>query len=195
MGFPDDYTNVSIGRKSNRTNRYKATGNSWVVPVIKWFGERLINETKNELKLNRDSFSKRNYEDIDDSRLILLNKDLIPLVSGETINCSVTPENVEFGNMETIVSPDAPEKIYLSPVGCYGIVRRAEERNAKINPRLKEVLLSISSEMDQEEIEKRSRVQKRGAFSQKVSKNKEISNQTNLFNFDKNNAISDESNL
>ena len=77
----------------------------------------------------------------------------------------------------------------------YGIVRRAEERNAKINPRLKEVLLSISSEMDQEEIEKRSRVQKRGAFSQKVSKNKEISNQTNLFNFDKNNAISYESNL
>lgn len=195
MGFPDDYTNVSIGRKSNRTNRYKATGNSWVVPVIKWFGERLINETKNELKLNRDSFSKRNYKDIDDSRLILLNKDLIPLVSGETINCSVTPENVEFGNMETIVSPDAPEKIYLSPVGCYGIVRRAEERNAKINPRLKEVLLSISSEMDQEEIEKRSRVQKRGAFSQKVSKNKESSNQTNLFNFDKNNAISNESNL
>ena len=39
MGFPDDYTNVTVGHRSNRTSRYKGTGNSWVVPVIKWLGE------------------------------------------------------------------------------------------------------------------------------------------------------------
>ena len=183
MGFPDDYTNVTVGNKSNRTRRYKATGNSWVVPVIKWFGERLIDETKIDLKLDKDSFSKKNYEDIDSSRLILLNNDLTTLSSGGTINCSAIPENVVFGNMETIVSPDAPDKIYLSPVGCYGIVRRAEERNAKINPRLKEVLLEISSEMDYEEIEKKSRIQKRGAYSESVSENKKASNQTALSDF------------
>lgn len=185
MGFPDDYTNVTVGRKSNRTSRYKATGNSWVVPVIKWFGERLIDKNKCDLDLNADSFSNRNSKKIDDSTLILLDKELTTLVSGETINCSTIPENVVFGTMEDIVSPDAPEKIYLSPVGCYGIVRRAEERNAKINERLKEVLLSISSEMDHEEIEKKSRVQKRGAYSQKVSESKKTSNQSVLFDFAK----------
>lgn len=187
MGFPDNYTDVNIGRRSNRTRRYKATGNSWVVPVIKWFGERLTNQTKCELNLNRDSFSNRNRNDVDDSTLVLLDKDLIKLTSGENINCSAIPENVVFGNMEDIVSPEAPEKIYISPVGCYGIVRRAEERNAKLNPRLKEVLLTISSEMDAEEIEKKSQVQKRGAYSQKVAKNKKTSNQTVLFDFDNNN--------
>ena len=181
MGFPDNYTNVTVGHRSNRTSRYKATGNSWVVPVIKWLGERLINE--NELNLNKDSFSKKNYKDIENSRFVSLNKDLITLISGEIINCSPTPENVVFGNMANIVSPDAPDKIYLSPVGCYGIVRRAEERNAKINPRLKEVLLSISSEMEYEEIEKRSRVQKRGNYSQKITRNKKSYNQTILFDF------------
>lgn len=182
MGFPDNYTDVKVGR-SNRTKRYKATGNSWVVPVIRWFGERLIDKTKCELNLNHDSFSNRNFSNKNDSKLVLLDEDLIRLVSGEIINCSSIPENVVFGNMEHIVSPEAPEKIYISPVGCYGIVRRAEERNAKINPRLKEVLLSISSEMDQEEIEKKSRVQKRGSYSQKVSENKKSSNQTVLFDF------------
>ena len=183
MGFPDNYTDVNIGRRSNRTRRYKATGNSWVVPVIRWFGERLTDKNKLELDLNVGSFSKRNCKNVDDSILVLLDNDLIRLVSGEIINCSPIPENVVFGNMEHIVSPDAPEKIYISPVGCYGIVRRAEERNAKINPRLKEVLLSISSEMDYDEIEKKSRVQKRGSYSQKLSENKKTSNQTALFDF------------
>lgn len=183
MGFPDNYTNVKVGNKSNRTNRYKATGNSWVVPIIKWFGERLINEDKCDLNLNEDSFSNRNRKDVFNSTLVLLDKELTTLVSGKIINCSPIPENAKFGTMEDIVSPQAPEKIYLSPVGCYGIVRRADERNAKINPRLREVLLSISSEMDDDEIEKRSRIQKRGAYSQKKSNNKKTSNQSVLSDF------------
>lgn len=183
MGFPDNYTDVNVGRKSNRTSRYKATGNSWAVPVIKWFGERLIDEDKCDLNLNANSFSNRNCKKMSNYTLILLNKELTTLVSGKIINCSSIPENAMFGTMEDIVSPEAPEKIYLSPVGCYGIVRRADERNAKINPRLREVLLSISSEMDDEEIEKRSRIQKRGVYSQKISENKKTSKQTELSDF------------
>lgn len=45
----------------------------------------------------------------------------------------------------------------------------------KINSRLEEVLLSISSNMSPEEIEKRSRVQKRGKFSD-VSNDDDSSN-------------------
>ena len=84
---------------------------------------------------------------------------------GTLINCTSIPENSTFTDMKNIVSADAPEEIYISPVGCYGIVRRKQERNLKINERLEEVLLSISSQMSAEEIEKRSRVQKRGRFS------------------------------
>ena len=77
----------------------------------------------------------------------------------------------EYGDMKDIVSPDAPEDIYISPVGCYGIIRRKRERNTSINPRLEEVLLSISSQMSEEEIEKRSRIQHRGRFSDNPIKN------------------------
>jgi hypothetical protein len=44
------------------------------------------------------------------------------------------------------------------------MIRRKRERNLKMNKRLEEVLLSISSKMSVKEIEKISRVQKRGKF-------------------------------
>ena len=59
-------------------------------------------------------------------------------------------------------------------LGCHLVqaeqkgLRRKRERNLKINARLEEVLLDISSQMTAEEIEKRSRVQKRGRFSDPV---------------------------
>ena len=82
------------------------------------------------------------------------------------VNCTSIPEECKFGSMQDIVSVDVPEDIYISPVGCYGIIRRKRERNLKINKRLEEVLLSISSQMTLEEIEKKSKVQKRGKFSE-----------------------------
>ena len=67
--------------------------------------------------------------------------------------------------MKDIISADAPEEIYISPVACQGIIRRAEAKNSKINSRLKEVLQSISSTMSMEEIEALSLRQPRGADS------------------------------
>ena len=67
--------------------------------------------------------------------------------------------------MKEIVSIDAPENIYISPVGCYGIIRRKNEKNAKMNSRLEKVLKDISSTIPLEEIEKKSRIQKRGKLS------------------------------
>ena len=38
QGFPDDYTAIPNGADGPR---YKALGNSWAVPVVKWIGERI----------------------------------------------------------------------------------------------------------------------------------------------------------
>lgn len=164
MGFPDHYTDLP---KAKKTNRYQSTGNSWAVPVVRWIGNRLIHE--NRLGINLDSFQfalcARSVRISDTQVFYDFGKDIVPLENGLSLNCSAIPENCTFAGMDSIVSPDAPEDIYISPVGCFGIIRRKKERNLKINARLEEVLLSISSEMSPEEIEKRSRVQRRGRFS------------------------------
>ena len=164
MGFPDNYTNL-VGAK--KTNRYQGTGNSWAVPVVKWIGERLILGTADEISLDENDISLSSRITKTDTGELFFNfgKDVVPLSDGTSLNCTAIPEKCSFTSMKEIVSPDAPDDIYISPVGCYGIVRRKMERNLKINPRLEEVLLSISSEMAPEEIEKRSRVQQRGRFS------------------------------
>ncbi len=164
MGFPDNYTNL-VGAK--KTNRYQGTGNSWAVPVVKWIGERLILGTADEINLNENDISLSNrITKTDDGELFFnFGKDVVSLADGTSLNCTTIPEKCSFKSMKEIVSPDVPDDIYISPVGCYGIIRRKIERNLKINPRLEEVLLSTSSEMTPEEIEKRSRIQQRGRFS------------------------------
>lgn len=96
---------------------------------------------------------------------INFGKDIAEIGAEYALNCTATPETCEFKDMSAVVSAEAPEDIYISPVGCCGIIRRKQERNLKINSRLEEVLLSISSQMSAEEIEKRSRIQRRGRFS------------------------------
>lgn len=174
MGFPDNYTDLPKARK---TNRYQATGNSWAVPVVKWLGKRIIDSKLPTLNLDPVELYKQGLaEKINDSTyLMLFGKDIVTINNDLKINGTSTPENCTFGSMKDIVSPDAPEDIYISPVGCFGIVRRKRERNLKINSRLEKVLLSISSNMSPEEIEKRSRVQKRGKFSD-VSNDDDSSN-------------------
>ena len=164
MGFPDNYTDLP---KAKKTNRYQATGNSWAVPVVQWLGKRILDSESIALHLNVETLYNRGLaEKINSSTyLVSFGKDVVDINADLRINGTPTPENCIFGSMKDIVSPDAPEDIYISPVGCFGIIRRKRERNLKINLRLEEVLLNISSQMSPEEIEKRSRVQKRGRFS------------------------------
>jgi len=168
MGFPDNYTDLE-GAK--RTNRYQAIGNSWAVPVVKWIGGRIVNYNGDDFNLsNRKSgLIGRMTEIPGEGFYVDMGKDIVFVDGDLTLNCTSTPEECNFADMSSIVSADAPEEIYISPVGCFGIVRRKRERNLKINPRLEEVLLDISSQMSPEEIEKRSRVQKRGRFSEPAS--------------------------
>lgn len=48
QGLPDDWTKISYRGKPQEScpdsPRYKAIGNSWAVPVIRWLGERIKNE-------------------------------------------------------------------------------------------------------------------------------------------------------
>ena len=42
MGFPDGYTAVTYqGKPAADSPRYKALGNSMVVPVMRWLGDRI----------------------------------------------------------------------------------------------------------------------------------------------------------
>lgn len=164
MGFPDNYTDL---KKAKKTNRYQATGNSWAVPVVRWIGQRLDSYDGDKLHLGapHHSLMTRRREIPAEGFFLDLGKDLVDVSPELTVNCTAIPEDSTFSDMSSVVSPDAPEDIYISPVGCYGIVRRKQERNLRINPRLEEVLLSISTQMSPEEIERKSRVQHRGRFS------------------------------
>ena len=168
MGFPDRYTDLPCAKK---TNRYQATGNSWAVPVVRWIGKKLM-EHSNDITsvVPHDCFTDCYVQwNSEEGCYFNFGKDIAPLGNGDSINCTAIPEKSAFGSMEDIVSPEAPEDIYISPTGCFGIVRRSRERKTSINERLREVLLSISSEWSAEAIEERSRVQKRGRFSTSIS--------------------------
>lgn len=146
MGFPENYTKILGAKKSQR---YNALGNSWAIPVIRWIGEKI---RKN---LNVLYSAPPQYYQCNSSK----PWKIFDLKLGEK------PENPTLGDLQQIVtSKDVPD-IYISPVGCAGILRRSRERGLAINKRLSEILQEISSTMDCKEIERRSRVQRRGKFS------------------------------
>lgn len=166
MGFPDDYTNL-VG--ASRTNRYQAIGNSWAVPVVKWIGTRLIDSYRDSICFSDHLIELRPYTQTisKTERFFSLGKAIVPL-SGAPLNCTEIPEMSVFCTLPEIISATVPEKIYISPVGCSGIVRRKNERNMSINPRLEELMVNISAQMSSDEIEKKSRIQPRGRFSQEL---------------------------
>lgn len=159
MGFPDDYTLIGVGKR-NKTARYNSIGNSWAVPVIKSIFTRLTNylSDKNNVEWSFEDCFKGYYLPLKDSMII----------GKYRINCSEVPNNPKFSSLEDVVCCDAPEDIYISPVGCGGILRRKTERKIKMNPRLEIVLEEISSTMPPEEIEKISLIQPRGEYSKSL---------------------------
>lgn len=168
MGLPDNYTAIKGAKK---TKRYKAVGNSWAVPVVRWIGSRL-KAVSDPVCIDNDDRKLRPYmskiDADDDCYLFEFHQSVLNYGNERRINCSCIPECCSFATLEDIISPDAPEDIYISPVGCHGILRRRKERNLSINKRLSEVLSIIAKQMSEEEIERRSRVQKRGRYSSQV---------------------------
>ena len=156
MGFPDDYTKIE---GASYTKRYQAIGNSWAVPVVKWIGERLENVNTEKSIIPENNFIIENYTNrFNDGLYIGLNSDISVYTD---IICSEIPTNIVESNMKDIISTDAPDNIYISPVGCTGILRRKNERKISMNERLETVMKNISVQMSFDEIEKISRRQKR----------------------------------
>ena len=162
MGFPDCYTDID---DSKPTNRYQAIGNSWAVPVVKWIGSRIKNSySKKKIK---SIFASEHPEikNLTGSHLIRSFSSLGKEIEILNINGTEINESPLIGNMKKIIDLNPPEKFFISPVGCQGILRRKNERNKKINHRLEYYLNLVSSQMPAEKIEKISRIQKRGRFS------------------------------
>lgn len=166
MGFPDNYTNISGAKKSNR---YQALGNSWSVPVIRWIGERIFS-TKEESQISWFPIQSPNDLEYHD-----LSENFVKINDNQTLNCSDKPEKPIIGNMIDILETDVKDDIYLSPVGCAGILRRKSERKLSMNPHLEKILTFHSKKMPVTEIEAKSRRQKRGKYdSQKSALKQEL---------------------
>lgn len=169
MGFPDYYTYTE---KAKPTHRYQAIGNSWAVPVIQWIAGRLEKEvfSPNRSELEATNFPVTTIQGLSEEYNFYQVPTENPTnqfscLNDENFNGSVMPQNPVIGNIEDIIDTKPDSRFFISPVGCQGILRRAAERNMRINSRLEKVLSQISSSMCPNEIEKRSRVQKRGRFS------------------------------
>lgn len=163
MGFPDGYTDIEGAKK---TNRYQATGNSWAVPVIQWLGKRILTGGDEAISFDCNSnYLQSIVAQKSDATYYCMDSSPIQISETATINCAAYPEKTVYASMENVISVNTDESIFISPVGCQGIVRRTQERSININTRLKDVLTSIASTMSADEIERKSRIQHRGRFS------------------------------
>ena len=125
MGFPDNYTDVSFAK---RTNRFQSTGNSWAVPVVRWLGARLFNaDRQEELGINTNQFLLAScFEREKGAEVYLFNDGIVDVSAQLQMNTSATPERVVQSNIADIIDVNADEGLFISPVGCKGILRRAE---------------------------------------------------------------------
>lgn len=164
MGFPDNYTDVPFAK---RTNRFQGTGNSWAVPVVRWLGERLFRADLQE-KLDVSDCQLTSASCLHREKnadVYLFDKDVINVTTQLQINVSATPERIVQSNIADIIDVNAEESLFISPVGCKGILRRADERGMRMNPRLETIMRRIVASMDDSEIERISRIQPRGSYS------------------------------
>ena len=137
MGFPDNYTLLP---KCRDTQRFRATGNSWAVNVIRWLMERLCDYDRlKEVDIPfSPSVNSNNYK-------LYLFKDFVSLGNGEYVNATDMPYQITTANMLDFVDTHAEEKFYISPAGCDGILRRKIEHNAGMNSRLEIILRNNSN--------------------------------------------------
>lgn len=138
MGFPDNYTLIDMCKD---TQRYQAVGNSWAVPVIHWIAARIKNVPQSTISFHLPIIK------IEDASIFLL-EDFTRHIEGRYINASKMPYDYHLANMVDIVDTECPEKFYITPKGCAGILRRKYEHNAGMNARLEAVLKDCSDKQE-----------------------------------------------
>lgn len=132
MGFPDNYTLLPNCRD---TQRYQAIGNSWAVPVVQWLIQRIVS---NDTAYSRVDLMQ--HPIINSETMVFVLDDFTPTTTGQYLNASRFIYDYKLSNMLDVVDVNAPEKFYISPQGCAGILRRKREHNAGMNARLEQVL-------------------------------------------------------
>ena len=147
MGFPDNYTLVN---GHSDTNRYQAVGNSWAVPVVKWIGEQIHNYfSNNQMEMMEWTNTIKEHKNNLKARLFLLDG-VHQIAEKLFLNTSSVPNNQIQGRLENIVQlNEVPEKFYLSPQACKGILRRKFERDINMNESLQNLLTKISEPISQ----------------------------------------------
>ncbi len=150
MGFPDNYTQV---HGNSDTNRYQAVGNSWAVPVVQWIGQQIAHYLVNGQNKNIEWVkSVREHKNNLNTQLFLL-EGVHTLSNGQFLNASVIPNNPIEGNLADIIQTDqVPEKFYLSPQACRGILRRKYEKDIKMNAELQKLMTIISEELKYQDV-------------------------------------------
>lgn len=148
MGFPDNYTLIN---GNSDTNRFQAVGNSWAVPVVKWIGERVSEYFENgHSQIIEWTKNIKQEKSAIDNNLYLLG-DVHQIGVNKFLNASTVPNNPVEGNLSDIVqTEEVPEKFYLSPQACKGILRRKNERSIKMNLELERLMTIISEEPNYE---------------------------------------------
>jgi DNA (cytosine-5)-methyltransferase 1 len=143
MGFPDNYTFVN---GHSDTNRFQAVGNSWAVPVVKWLGKRIndfLNQATNKEIINWQKSTKKTNNNL--GATLFLFDSVFLINESQYLNSSAVPNKPIEGKLKDIVQAiDVPEKFYLSPQGCKGILRRKQEKDMKMNVQLERLLTEIS---------------------------------------------------
>lgn len=150
MGIPDNYTLVN---GNSDTNRFQAVGNSWAVPVVHWIGKQINFVLKNKeiSVLNWFNSTKKVKNNLD--AVLYLIDNVIVIDNQLYLNASTIPNTPIYGDLQNIVQiNEVPNKFYLSPQACKGILRRKEERNIKMNEQLEKLMKKIS-QVENETIE------------------------------------------
>lgn len=150
MGFPDNYTSID---GNSDTNRYHAVGNSWAVPVVKWIGKQIYNYAIQQ-KSKKIEIWNKSIKPIKNN----LNAELYLLQGVDRIsptkylNNSLSSNNPTYGDLKDIPPiSDVPEKFYISPKACKGILRRKDERNINMNTELEKLMQKNANIINQKE--------------------------------------------
>ena len=145
MGFPDNYTLVN---GNSDTNRFQAIGNSWAVPVVKWIGDQISNFLKHKINQEITCWHKATKKTNNNLSANLYLVDKVMLINQKLyLNSSIVPNSPIDSTIEDIVQVDnVPEKFYLSPQACRGILRRKQERDLKMNSKLEKLMTIIGQQ-------------------------------------------------
>ena len=67
-------------------------------------------------------------------------RDFVYVGNGFYLNATDMPYHIKTANMLDFVDTEVDKKLYISPAGCAGILRRKKEHNSGMNARLEIVL-------------------------------------------------------